>query len=369
MAGLDLINTSVPLQVGATGSNDIAVPGVAAPAECSGESGQSADARIAGAAPCAVSPRSVIRGESTGINGTGETSVSLDWLSFSFSPETPWDKLPGSSDILRIVGAWVDCPSLRWEMGMGRWQYYPHWAKFVIPSKDGDAEVGRIGWGGQSQKDRIHVSLSGEGCHRITDWGAVAAGIAALDGALRRVDIAFDDLEGQYSVDLAVTWYREDRFTVGGRRPSYNVAGDWLQISGTGRTFYVGKRASGKMLRVYEKGKQLGDAESAWVRWECEYLSTSRILPLAILYVPAIYLAGSYPCLSFVSEGGAERIKTAQQKAHELTLAQSVAYCQRTHGKLINYLLMVHGGDAGEVVHQIVRPGFPSRFGRPAKGD
>lgn len=369
MAGMDRINASVPLQVGATGANGIVASDVGAAAQCSGESGQGADARGAGAAHCSVSPRSVIRGESTRIYGTGETSVSLDWLSFSFSPETPWGKLPGSSEILGMVGAWVDCPSLRWEMGMGRWQYYAHWAKFVIPSKDGDTEVGRIGWGGQSQRDRIHVSVSGEGCHRIKDWGAVAAGIAALDGALRRVDIAFDDLEGQYSVDLAVTWYREDRFTVGGRRPSYNVAGDWLQISGTGRTFYVGKRANGKMLRVYEKGKQLGETESAWVRWECEYLSTRRVLPLAILFVPAAYLAGSYPCLSFVSDGGAERVKTAQHKAHELTLARSVAYCQRTHGKLVNYLLMVHGGDADEVVHQIVRPGFPSRFGKPAKGD
>lgn len=46
----------------------------------------------------------------------------------------------------------------------------------------------------------------------------------------------------------------------------------WAQRApdGRGRTFYVGRRENGKLLRVYEKGKQLGAENSPWVRIELE---------------------------------------------------------------------------------------------------
>ena len=63
------------------------------------------------------------------------------------------------------------------------------------------------------------------------------------------------------------------------------------------KPFYVGKRGNSKFTRVYEKGKQFGDVNSPWVRFETEFragdidiplefcLSRFRILAVPIRYV------------------------------------------------------------------------------------
>ena len=58
---------------------------------------------------------------------------------------------------------------------------------------------------------------------------------------------------------------------------------------------------NGKMLRIYEKGKQLGDSESPWVRVEAELRNKSRVIPWDALTRPGSYLAGAYPCLAYLS--------------------------------------------------------------------
>ena len=71
-----------------------------------------------------------------------------------------------------------------------------------------------------------------------------------------------DRFDGNPSVDDAVTFYQSNQFNAGGNRPSCSQLGNWIVPDGSGRTFYVGKRKNGKLLRVCEKGKQLGDSES-----------------------------------------------------------------------------------------------------------
>jgi len=48
-------------------------------------------------------------------------------------------------------------------------------------------------------------------------------------------------------------------------------AGDWInEDDPKGRTLYLGSRKSEKFLRCYQKGRQLGDPESTWVRVELQ---------------------------------------------------------------------------------------------------
>ena len=55
------------------------------------------------------------------------------------------------------------------------------------------------------------------------------------------------------------------------RNLKLSTVGDWLVESApAGRTLYVGSRESIAYLRLYEKGKQLGDHTSTWVRAELE---------------------------------------------------------------------------------------------------
>jgi phage replication initiation protein len=102
---------------------------------------------------------------------------------------------------------------------------------------------------------------------------------------------------GYPSVDDAVQFYLTDQFTAGGNKPSCSQQGNWIEADGSGRTFYVGKRKNGKLLRVYEKGKQLGDNTSPWVRWELELHNRDRIIPWDVILEPGKYLAASYACM------------------------------------------------------------------------
>jgi len=88
-----------------------------------------------------------------------------------------------------------------------------------------------------------------------------------------------DDYEGRYSLNWAVEQYYNNQFNGGGNRPSCGQRGNWLFPDGNGRTFYVGKRKNGKLIRIYEKGKQLGDPNSPWVRWEVEQHNRQREIP------------------------------------------------------------------------------------------
>jgi hypothetical protein len=77
------------------------------------------------------------------------------------------------------------------------------------------------------------------------------------------VDIAADDHDAA-CVDLpgAIQAWRDGLFTLSGRPPKGRLIDDFE--GGSGRTFYVGTREGGKLCRVYEKGKQLGDPQSKW---------------------------------------------------------------------------------------------------------
>ena len=114
------------------------------------------------------------------------------------------------------------------------------------------------------------------------------------------------------------------------------------------------------MLRIYEKGKQLGDSESHWVRVEAELRNKSRLIPWDVLTRPGNYLAGAYPCLAYLS-GSQDKIKTIT-KAVEISLEASVEHLHQTGGKLINLLMHVHSGDAFAVVDELKRSGIPQRL-------
>lgn len=102
-------------------------------------------------------------------------------------------------------------------------------------------------------------------------------------------------------------------------------------------------RASGKFGRFYEKGKQLGDPNSPWVRVEVEWRSQDRYIPYDILVRPGHYLAGAYPCLAFLNEEQST-IKTVP-KAAQIAFDAAVENGKRACGKPINLMMEVMQGD------------------------
>lgn len=280
------------------------------------------------------SPRAVTRGEPEGF------STLVDYLTFTVA-------LP-VREVLDALSGVID--------------------GFVVKPRDGgifgfaeSAELvglGLVGWGGSAVAGRVMVSLSASGCAAVHDWPYLARILEGWGARITRVDLAFDDFFGsRISVDRARRWYKRGGFDMRARRPAASFVDD--MGSGAGRTFYVGRRTSGKLLRVYEKGRAFGDPRSEWVRAEVEWRNNDRAIPYDALTRPADYIAGAYPVLSFVSSVIAT-IKTCKQVATR-SLRQVVESARVHAGRVVGFLVSL-GADAREIVDVLARPGTPRRL-------
>lgn len=218
---------------------------------------------------------------------------------------------------------------------------------------------GMLGIGGETQRGTIHVSLTGTGCMHVPDWLKVMEWGESLNVKITRIDLAHDDLEGRHaSIAIALEWLEAGRFAANGRPPKGRLIDDLG--SGEGKSLYVGNRKNGKLCRVYEKGRQLGDKSSPWTRVEVEFRNKSRVIPWSVLANPGHYLAGAYPCLAFLSAVH-EKIRTIA-KAVTISLARAVHHARQMTGRLVNVLMQKHFGDAFAVVDEIIREGVPRRL-------
>jgi phage replication initiation protein len=209
------------------------------------------------------------------------------------------------------------------------------------------------------------LSLSGEACHLVPDWTDLITFTRDKLGArISRWDGAVDDYDGIHSVDLALQMYIDRQFNSGGNEPTCEQKGNWVKPDGKGRSFYVGKRENGKMLRAYEKGMQLGKAWDPWARWEVELHNTDRIIPFDVLLEPGKYVAGAYPkALNWVQDE-MQRIRTIQ-KSGKISYEFLTHHAGNAYGKLINVMLQTEGS-AEKVVEKLIRDGIPSRLDTPS---
>ena len=222
--------------------------------------------------------------------------------------------------------------------------FYKYKQKLVYTDGRPSKSLGFISWGGNYNRDTYLINLTGECCEYLTVVNLFKKLHSLVSGCfmnIKRCDIAFDDFEGFRDVDYCRTLYMDDGFTLN-RRPLCDQNGDWTTGEDKkGRTFYVGSRDSGKMLRVYEKGKQLGNPESPWVRWEVELQAKNRVIPHDILLNPVGYFKGSYPCFYgsdvFDLSGTVDRIKTIRKKA-KASIQDTIDNVKNTYGKALNTL-------------------------------
>ncbi|MDP3512337.1 MAG: replication initiation factor domain-containing protein [Sulfuritalea sp.] len=219
-----------------------------------------------------------------------------------------------------------------------------------------------VAWGGKRQAATVYISFPGHGCARISDWAALQTWLEQYQANITRLDLAYDDFKAeQISIGQAVEWYLTGGFGAGGRMPSHRVHGDWLlgDQSRSGRTLELGSREGGKLVRIYEKGKQLGNPIDPWVRIEVEWHNQSRRIPYEALTEPGRFLAGAYECLQFLDKEQS-RIATTQRAA-KVSFDKAMSNGRQLSGKLVNMALEVYEGDYAEVVEQLRRDGYPAR--------
>lgn len=287
--------------------------------------------------------------------GGPESQVLVDWLAFTWS----YDAL-SLSDVIGMLSGWFG-RRVELQDRPGGYLHFELRGDLVVRVSDAPVTVGIAAWGGDQNKGRCYVSIPGTGCGLIPRhvWPIVARQLERFDARLTRVDLAVDDMEGRYSVDLAVRWYKRGLFQVYQGKPlKCDQRGNWIAPDGRGRTFYVGCRESGKLLRVYEKGKQLGDPDSLRVRWEVEFHNRDRVLPYAMLVEGAPFFAGAFGRLDRIVNVGAQRIRIVHETV-ERSLDSLVASAKSSYGRLVDTLLRHYDGDVCRVVSVLQRRGVP----------
>lgn len=269
----------------------------------------------------------------------------VDWLGFTLTPPDRYGLEWVFEEIRRLTG-------------LGVTKHRSHgWNGYTMSAALGD--FGFIAWGGKHQRATIHVEINGTGCGIVEDWAGLAALGNAIDARITRVDLAHDDFLGKVcSIEQVLAWYEAGGFNAGGRSPKLKRAGDWDALT-DGRTVYIGTRGN-KLLRCYEKGKQLGRTDSTWLRVELELSGKNRVIPWEVLESPGNYLAGAYPCLAFLT-ATQSKIKTAQNGA-KFCVEKMTKEARRLSGKAINVLMDLEKGDASAVVNLLRRDGIPKRL-------
>jgi phage replication initiation protein len=351
-----------------------------APPEPRNEGGNTAAVQDSAALPSSV-PRLVTRGESYSpdelIHDGGESFVIVSQGGKAKLINIPTPKIDGVPN--SAIVDWLNCSfsindnfSLDYFFGT----LLPILGKSFSPVKDRergcygykqsfDLGLSKAMFAIGGNRNTAFLSFSGESCHQIPDWVMLIDFLAdEMKARITRVDLAYDDFNGVHTVNHALRMYQEGLFTCGGREPKMDQRGNWIKPDGRGRTLYIGCAKNGKLIRIYEKGMQLGIPFYPWVRWEVQLGNKDREIPWDAIIEPGKYLAGTYPnALDWVSEEQS-RIRTLQKNAslsyQALTHHASVGY-----GKLIDIMMKVEGS-ADKVVEKLRREGIPLRLDLPS---
>ena len=287
-----------------------------------------------------------------------QTKAKVDWCSLTWLPE-PDEHVPMTVHAMLNTLVTGGCLGEEVHGLLG----YEFGAIFYVPIDGTPVQIARVDFGGHNKGGRARLDISGTGCSRITSWKRFQNWLTEWEAVtLTRVDLAADFLNGEYGVEDAVSWYQNGDFNAGGRNPRHSLVGDWLNPQ-HGRTFEVGRRANGKMLRAYEKGRQLGQRLSRWCRFEVELRNIDRDLPMNILTDCTTYFAGAYKALQLMVHEAATRIET-HQKEGEISLQHMVDYCKSSYGQLIHVLRAKF--TPLELIEQVSRIGVPKRLEKSA---
>lgn len=233
-----------------------------------------------------------------------------------------------------------------------------------------DVDYGEVHFGGQ--RDTVLIEFKGVGCN-LAYAGWEARMKQFLDEAVRpritRVDLALDFFDGSYTPEQALLDHDNGYFDNHNMRPKSETVGSaWRKEDGTGKTFYVGRKKNSRFVRIYEKGRQLGDKESPWVRFEIQFNHGDIEIPFDILTDEGGYFCGAFPiCRTFRNMPSEKRFEL-REKSLNLTFGHKLKHARNAVGKLVNFMSDL-GFSSDEIVkHLKAESGYPKGL-EPEKYD
>lgn len=229
-----------------------------------------------------------------------------------------------------------------------------------------DFVIGRMDYGGESQKGWVRVDIPGKGCQWMqpSEIGAIEE---LPSSQLRRLDIALTTWKGEIGHDQVVKAHEEGRFTV--RRPP-NL--QQILNSDGGRTCNIGKREkSDKFMRCYEKGHEMlaklggnlpgkvthieGSRIEDIYRCEVELKAVTTDIPWEVVERRDQYFAGAYPFCADVLPGvEADILKRRPEREAQTSLSAALENCRVQFGPTLFTALHAHHGDIMAVWEKII---------------
>lgn len=302
--------------------------------------------------------------------------TTIDWLTFR-TKSNPFEVLDALKPCFGTVGDLVELKT--GIKGKDGWVYG---AELAIP----DHNLGRIDYGGESQKEWVRVTLTGEGCGWVQRWDLVEQLGELLTADIKRVDIALTTHLGEVSDAMVVAAHEAGRFTCGGRPP---VMRSITSSDPTGgRTRYIGKRENHKFLRCYEKGWELmkelpdyaaflaksetkiqfdyvGECNVADLyRVELELKDVDKYIPWTVIGRRDEIFAGSYPfCADLLPECPHWKCYEMPSFKPRAALQKALSNAMRSYGGIFKAAHLAYGGDdkAALAIFNLVTAAEPSR--------
>jgi DNA relaxase NicK len=233
----------------------------------------------------------------------------------------------------------------------------------------GDMPVGRMDYGGESQKGWVRVDINGKGCEWVEDWEQVREIELLPSAQIRRLDIALTTWNGEVTHDQVVQAHTDGRFTI--RRPP-KLQQILSSDPRAGKTCYIGEREkSDKFMRCYEKGFEMagkyegktpglithlqGSRLEDIYRCEVELKAATTDIPWEVIERRDHYFAGAYPfCEDILPNVDTDILKRRPERESQLSLACALENCRIQYGPAIFTALRAYHGDITTVWDKIV---------------
>lgn len=229
-----------------------------------------------------------------------------------------------------------------------------------------DFVIGRMDYGGESQKGWVRVDIPGKGCHWMQpeEIGAIEA---LPQSQLRRLDIALTTWAGEVTHEQVVGAYHAGRFTT--RRPP-NL--QQILNSHGGRTCNIGTREKAdKYMRCYEKGYEMlaklggtlpstlthieGSKVEDIYRCEVELKAVNGDIPWEVIERRDQYFAGAYPFCADVLPGvEVDILKRRPEREAQTCMAAALENLQVQGGSILFTALAAYHGDMTAVWDKVI---------------
>lgn len=232
-----------------------------------------------------------------------------------------------------------------------------------------DMVLGRIDYGGESQRGWARVDLPGKACEWVKDWTALDLVESLPDAQIKRLDLALTTWDGEVTHERVCRAHSSGRFTTRGRPPILR------QITSSdpraGRTCYVGNRESDKFMRCYEKGFELaaklghsladsvisidGKKVEDIYRCELELKDKDTPIPWEVIERRDQYFTGAYPfCADILPGVEADILMRRPERDPQLSLKAALANIRHAYGATLFTALHAYHGDMTAVWDQCI---------------